>query len=244
MLGEGVSPQDIESAALSLGMAEPPLAMIDAVSLPYFDRILHAALGEHGHGHGHDHGHSQGHDHLHGHDHSHEHLHGHDHSHEHTTHSHDTAAPAVHEHHHSPAASNVSTPPPMPESAVYVLEKMAHGFERDGVGSGYGFYDHEEDGSRELWNGLSVFSRGARDVPRADISDRLLYIQLATASQALAEGHIDAAAADAASVSGWGFPGISGGIASFLASMTDDQLRTRSGELVERHGARFAIARG
>ena len=42
----------------------------------------------------------------------------------------------------------------MPESAVYVLEKMSHGYKRLGRAWGAGFYDYPADGPKALWSGL------------------------------------------------------------------------------------------
>ncbi len=213
LLGEGVPPQKIEDAATDFGMQEPPLAMLDTLSLTVMDHALHAELHalEHGHDHQHDHDHK--------HDHAHNHDHGHDHGHQH----------------------GVSSQR-FPESAVYVLEKMAHGFDRMGAASGYGFYDHEEDGSRELWDGLSVFSRGAKPIPDQDILDRLVYVQALEARRCINEGLLSAAQADLASVTGWAFPEATGGISSWLRDVGSDQFTSRATELATSYGERFQPA--
>lgn len=63
----------------------------------------------------------------------------------------------------------------MPDSAVYVLEKMAHGFRRLGRAAGAGFYDYLPGEPAELWPGLSAFERGAAPIDEQDVIDRLLY---------------------------------------------------------------------
>lgn len=68
----------------------------------------------------------------------------------------------------------------MPESAVYVLEKMAHGFKRMGREAGGGFYDYSVD-PPALWSGLKTFERRARQLEPADIRDRLLHAALIAA---------------------------------------------------------------
>ncbi|NCW81923.1 MAG: hypothetical protein EBV68_08630 [Betaproteobacteria bacterium] len=148
LLGEGVSAARIENIAMQFGMPVGPLAVLDEVSLKLADDVLHQELDalahahshphdhdhdhEHGHDHDHDHEHGHGHDHEHGHghghDHDHEHAHGHDHQH---AHGHD------HKHHHAHKVKSKR----MAESAVYVLEKMAHGFKRLGRAAGAGFYE-------------------------------------------------------------------------------------------------------
>lgn len=238
LLGEGVAPDAIESAAGSLGMAEPPLAMIDALSLTYFDQILHAQSGGgQGHGHDHAHAHDHPHDHAHGHDHPHGHDHDHDHDHEHE-HEHEYELEHGHEETHGQRSRPVGAGS-MPDSAIYVLEKMAHGFERFGATSGYGFYDHDEDGSRELWEGLSVFARGARAIPQDDVRDRLLYIQFVTAARVRAELKIGRSDADAASIAGWGFPAVSNGVLSHLEAIGVQSVVARAARLAEQYGERF-----
>ena len=60
-----------------------------------------------------------------------------------------------------------------PEAAVYVIEKMAHGFRRTGRASGGGFYDYGAGTEPLLWSGLKVFERGAREIDEASLAERL-----------------------------------------------------------------------
>jgi len=60
-----------------------------------------------------------------------------------------------------------------PEPAVYVIEKMAHGFRRTGRAFGGGFYDYTAGAEPQLWSGLKVFERGAREVDDASLAERL-----------------------------------------------------------------------
>ena len=60
-----------------------------------------------------------------------------------------------------------------PEAAVYVIEKMAHGFRRTGRASGGGFYDYTTGGEPQIWSGLKVFERGAREIDDATLAERL-----------------------------------------------------------------------
>jgi 3-hydroxyacyl-CoA dehydrogenase len=60
-----------------------------------------------------------------------------------------------------------------PEAAVYVIEKMAHGFRRTGRASGGGFYDYTAEADPKLWSGLKVFERGAREIDDAALAQRL-----------------------------------------------------------------------
>jgi 3-hydroxyacyl-CoA dehydrogenase/enoyl-CoA hydratase/3-hydroxybutyryl-CoA epimerase len=62
----------------------------------------------------------------------------------------------------------------MTEAAVYVVEKMAHGYRRMGRAGGAGFYDYGSE-SPQLWSGLKTFERRSRKVPADDVRDRLLF---------------------------------------------------------------------
>jgi 3-hydroxyacyl-CoA dehydrogenase/enoyl-CoA hydratase/3-hydroxybutyryl-CoA epimerase len=248
LLGEGVAPGTIEEVALNAGMARGPLAMLDEGAFEAIDRAHHdhhdhahhghEPRGHEHHGHEH-HGHEHhGHEH-HGHEHhGHEH-HGHEHhGHEHHGHEHHGHEHHGHEHHgHEPRPSGA-----LPESAVYVLEKMAHGFHRAGRRHGGGFYDYADDGSRELWPGLSTFVRKSRRTPSADEArDRLLYIQVIETLRCLQEGVITSTRdANIGSIFGWGFPERTGGAAQFVNHVGVASFVARARELAQRHGNRFA----
>ena len=92
----------------------------------------------------------------------------------------------------------------MPEPAVYVMEKMAHGYRRMGRASGAGFYEYEDDGSRSLWSGLKAFERRSARIPVEDVRDRLLFIQSIEAVRCLDESH--RIGSTNATLWCWGFP--------------------------------------
>jgi hypothetical protein len=225
LVGEGVPAADVEAAARQAGFPIGPLAAIDSVSIKFADAVLHEELHqlEHGHGHGHDHGHD--HDHSHGHDHGHDHDHSHDHG--HGSHA---PAPAPAKSHAHKVKSNR-----MPESAVYVLEKMSHGYKRTGRDAGAGFYDYGS-GEPTLWSGLKTFERGSRRVDPADVVDRLRY---AVAAEVARE---QAAAGDA-----WrSLPTMPASLpvgaadGRRVASETPpEHFTARARELADRHGMRF-----
>lgn len=129
----------------------------------------------------------------------------------------------------------------MTEEAIYVLEKMAHGFNRMGRQAGRGFYDYEEGEPPELWSGLEVFERRRVSIPPEDIRDRLLY-RLALESMRCLEEGVVASAADAnlSSILGVGFPQASGGAIAFADRAGASAFAARSLELAERYGERFA----
>lgn len=221
----------------------------------------HACCGGHGHGqsqtHGHHHSHQHHHEHghscCHSHDHKnahapvHDHKHGeccghaHEHGHGHSGHTHQQieAQPLPHPkpaHRHTHKVKSRA----MPDGAVYVLEKMAHGYRRLGRAHGAGFYDYADDGTSELWSGLKSFTRSARQVPAEEIRDRLAYVQALEALRCLQDGVIDdKEAANIASIVGLGFPEITGGAIDFVNSVGVDKFAARARELAAKHGERF-----
>jgi len=271
LLGEGVAATTVEEAALRAGMSMGPLAMLDEGAFEAIDSDHHAhehqghehhAHEHHAHEH-HAHEHHAHEHHAHEH-HAHEHHahehHAHEHhAHEHHAHEHHGHEHHAHEHHghehhahehhahhahhdHDDCTTEAATrKAPLPESAVYVLEKMAHGFHRSGRRKGGGFYDYADDGSRALWPGLSAFARKSRRTPSAEEAcDRLLYIQAIETLRCLQEGVITTTRdANIGSIFGWGFPERTGGAAQFVNHVGITRFVERSRELAQRYGARF-----
>ena len=128
----------------------------------------------------------------------------------------------------------------MTEQAVYVLEKMAHGFKRLGRAHGAGFYDYE-DGDMTLWSGLSTFRRSARKFAAEDVADRLLHVVVVEALRAVESGLVRSARdADAASLLALGFPAWAGGVANYVDHVGAQAVLDRCRELAARFGERFA----
>lgn len=67
-------------------------------------------------------------------------------------------------------------------SSAYVIEKMAHGFNRMGKAHGKGFYNYDTD-PPTLWAGLKVFEKRNVNIPEQDILDRLLFATVIGALQ-------------------------------------------------------------
>lgn len=129
----------------------------------------------------------------------------------------------------------------MAESAVYVLEKMAHGFRRLGRAAGGGFYDYPEGEAKHLWPGLSVFQRGAKAISDDDIRDRLSMIQSIETMRCLQEGVVQYEHdANIGSIMGWGFPAYTGGSLQFVHHCGAKAFMLRIAELQARYGNRFA----
>ena len=128
----------------------------------------------------------------------------------------------------------------MPESAVYVLEKMAHGYKRMGRAFGGGFYDYPESGPKELWSGLKTFERGGRVVPPEDVRDRMLYAQALETIRCLQEGVLASSRdANVGAILGWGFPAYTGGPVQFVEHIGGHRFVERARELASRYGERF-----
>jgi hypothetical protein len=196
-----------------------------------------------GHDHGHDkaastadHKHADGHGHAHHHDHDQPHDHAH-------------AAPPADAHGHARAPDAVVVAAPtvarkpaqkvksraMTESAVYVVEKMAHGFKRAGRKGGAGFYDYGSE-SPQLWSGLKTFERSKGRIPAEDVRDRLVH---AAALGALSLPRAEPLAALASAFgpdAHWNVAGLLGAAAGPDAG---SRFAARSRELALRYGPRF-----
>jgi hypothetical protein len=232
MLGDGIAAAAIESGARDAKMPSGVLAIIDAVSLEVIDHQLHESLHASAHPQAHEHsGHSA---HQHKHDHAHESTHHHAH---HDRHDHKSDHPHDHSHDHAhakPAHSDKPVSSRLTESAVYVLEKMAHGYSRLGRVAGAGFYDYNET-PPQLWSGLKTFERRNRGIPEADIADRLTHAAM------LAALTIDDSADGELMAASFG-PNIASSSAQVLEMLPEadrDRFIDRCRELAMRYGPRF-----
>lgn len=257
LLGDGVPAQSIEEASLALGMPTGVLAALDTLSLEVVDLALHAALDAQAHAH-HDHQHEHGHGHEHGHEHGHashsDHAHHHDHD-EHRAHAH-TCAPGCthdhghgahahtsddHPHHHedhheqSRAHTPQTLPAPMTESAIYVMEKMAHGFKRMGKAAARGFYDYDFD-TPQLWSGLKTFERRGKALEAQEIGDRLMYAATLSALGSQSAHH-----PQADSVLGAKIPTTAQQAKDWINAIGADQFKARCTDFSQRFGARFSV---
>ena len=130
----------------------------------------------------------------------------------------------------------------MTEEAVYVLEKMAHGYGRMGREAGRGFYDYDdEDGELpELWPGLKAFERRRVSIAADEVRDRLLLVQVLESLRCLQEGIVTSAkAADESAVRDFGFPPSPGGPFALARQIGPAALAKRARELATRYGERF-----
>jgi len=129
----------------------------------------------------------------------------------------------------------------MAESAVYVLEKMAHGFKRMGRAYGGGFYDYPEGEPKRLWPGLAAFSRAAKPISDTDIRDRLTMVQSIETLRCLQEGVVQAEHdANIGAIMGWGFPAWTGGTLQYVHHVGAHRFLARCKALQAQYGDRFA----
>jgi hypothetical protein len=251
LLGDGVPAAAVEEAAQRLGFVAGPLAAVDDAALGLVDDALHQELHdlEHGHGSGDGHRHEHGHTHTHSrvHDHADEHGHDHDHAHKH---GHDEGHDDGHGHDHDPghghgrpgaaagkASSRSVKSQRIPESAVYVLEKMAHGYKRLGRSAGAGFYEYEGSQGRRLWSGLKTFERGGRSIPADDVADRISYSLAIEAVRCL---RMEAAPGTDAAGNGAGPSPVGADDAlRYIDKVGRQRFVERARELANRYGQRF-----
>lgn len=232
LIGEGVPAALVENVAMQLGMPVGPLAVLDEVSLKLADDVLHQELADARGGEAHEasSGHAHEGPHAHGGSHAHDHAHDGDGSGAHGRDAH--ACPHPHARDRSRR---------IPETAVYVLEKMAHGYRRLGRAHGGGFYEYPADGGKFLWPGLRAFERARSAVPLQDVRDRLLYVQALETIRCLGEGIVETARdANIGSIFGWGFPAWTGGTLRFVDHVGVRRFTERARELARNYGERFA----
>lgn len=130
----------------------------------------------------------------------------------------------------------------MTDEAVYVMEKMAHGFQRKGGAPGQGFYSLDDDDDLELWSGLSSFVRRSLKLSADDARDRLRFITAVEVLQAL-DSHAagNAATIEMASAGTGLWADAAHGPVAFIRSQKADAFAARAAELAQAYGPRFAL---
>jgi 3-hydroxyacyl-CoA dehydrogenase/enoyl-CoA hydratase/3-hydroxybutyryl-CoA epimerase len=130
-----------------------------------------------------------------------------------------------------------------PHPGEAVIARMVNEFGRGGRSSGSGFYDYTDGRRSGLWPGLAeAFPWSARQVPFADVKERLLFAEAVETVRCRAEGVIRSNAdANIGSLYGIGFPAWSGGAAQFVAGYPGGvhAFVDRAKELADRYGERF-----
>lgn len=124
-----------------------------------------------------------------------------------------------------------------------IIEKLVAQLSRQGKKSGKGFYDYNEDGSKNLWQGLGELVGKQQEVEEVDIEEvknRLLYIQALEALRCLEEGVIeDVRDGDLGAILGWGFAVWTGGPLSLIDMIGAKKFMAACAQLAQKYGERF-----
>lgn len=128
-------------------------------------------------------------------------------------------------------------------AADSVRDRMLEECGRGGRSVGRGFYEYDAGGTRlGLWPGLRDVFGPRHDIPRGDMRDRLVFVEVVEALRCLDEGVVGSESdADTGSVLGIGFPAHTGGVVSFHRSYPGgaEAFTERACELAVRYGDRF-----
>jgi len=127
------------------------------------------------------------------------------------------------------------------DAAIYVIEKMSHGFNRLGKAHGKGFFNYDTD-PPTLWSGLKVFEKRSFNIPEQDITDRLTFAAVIGALQTTEE---EAASIDPEikALIPPGFPLSRQEALSWIDNYGEARFATRMAELAATYGKRFADPR-
>lgn len=113
---------------------------------------------------------------------------------------------------------------------------------RGGRHYGGGFYDYHADGTKTLWEGLSQFARGNRDVSMEEAEDRLLYRQAIETLRCYQEGVLRTEVeANLGGIFAIGFPAHTGGALQFIRGVGLEAFRARADALAGELGDRFKV---
>lgn len=128
-----------------------------------------------------------------------------------------------------------------PKTAIYVIEKMSHGFNRLGKAHGKGFFNYDTD-PPTLWSGLKVFEKRSFNIPEQDITDRLTFSAVIGALQTTEE---EAASIDPEikALIPPGLPMSRQEALSWIDNYGEARFATRMTELAAAYGKRFADPR-
>lgn len=126
-----------------------------------------------------------------------------------------------------------------------VIDRMVDEFGRPGRSGGAGFYDYDEQGTRQgLWPGLREHfgTADSTAVPFDDMKERMLFSEALDTVRCLEEGVLTSVAdANIGSIMGIGFPAWTGGVLQYINGYEGGLpgFVARARELAERYGERF-----
>lgn len=127
--------------------------------------------------------------------------------------------------------------------AVSVLKTMIEELQRTGNNKKQGFYEHDIDGNRVLWQGLQEhWPTTQATYDRKQLDERLLFAQVIEALWCMQEDVITSgAAANLGSVYGWGFPKETGGVIRFVQNYGVDAFIAEAKKYHQSLGQRFRL---
>ncbi|QLC74640.1 enoyl-CoA hydratase/isomerase family protein [Pseudomonas sp. LPB0260] len=125
--------------------------------------------------------------------------------------------------------------------AFAVITQMLEQYQRAGKAAGAGFYEYPEGGRKYLWPELKRhFEKADRQIPAADVRDRILFIQALETVRCLEEGVLQSTAdANIGSIFGIGFAAWTGGALQFINQYGLQDFVARAQYLAEQYGERF-----
>jgi len=125
-----------------------------------------------------------------------------------------------------------------------VIDRMIDEYDRPGRSRGAGFYEYVDGRRSGLWSGLvEHFSAAGRQIPFADMQERMLFVEALESIRCLEEGVLESVAeANIGSILGIGFPGWTGGVMQYVSQYPGGLpgFIARADQLRERYGDRFA----
>ena len=127
------------------------------------------------------------------------------------------------------------------DDTSYQIAKKFVDLGRPGKKTKAGFYDYNDDKSKNLWPGLPDLFPVAGQQPTLDeVKTRLLYRQAIEAVRCFEENVVRTQLdADLGSILGWGFPAYTGGVLSFIDFIGLDTFVSTCDRLANQYGERF-----
>lgn len=120
-----------------------------------------------------------------------------------------------------------------------VIHTMIHELNRKGKAAGAGFYDYPENAKKQLWNGLSRWSK-EHTITEQDMIDRFLFVQALDTLRCYEEGVLESVIdANIGSIFGIGFAPWTGGAIQFLNQYGLEKALARADALAAQYGERF-----
>lgn len=128
--------------------------------------------------------------------------------------------------------------------AADIIETLVVKNERFGRKNKKGFYDYHDDGTKNIWAGLSDIVKPTKQEANPhevqEMKNRLLYRQAIEAARCFEEGVItDPVQADIGSIFGWGFAPYHGGVISMIDNVGIGNFVKACDALADKYGERF-----